>query len=315
MTHLYADPVFEEHQTPPGHPECPARARTVLKALSTCEAISASHPGIRPSEETSSALRLVHDPDYVASIEEAAAAGGRSLDSDTHVSARSYEVACRATATLLGATAAALAAPSESSARQAFVVVRPPGHHARPARGMGFCLFNHVAVAAAVARQGGLERVTVLDFDVHHGNGTQEMFWREGGVQYVSLHGRGYYPGTGAADETGEADGLGRTINVPLPSETAPGEYQAAFASALDRVVSFEPELILVSAGFDAYVEDPVGGLGLAAEDFHWIGCELRAAADAACGGRLVSVLEGGYDLEALGGLAQAYVEGQASSK
>lgn len=314
MTHLYADPIFEGHQTPPGHPEAPERARAVSAALTECPAVSARHSSLPATDATSAAIELVHDADYVASIAAAAEAGGKALDSDTYVSPLSYGIARQATATLLGATRAALAADPGDSARQAFVVVRPPGHHARPARGMGFCLFNHVAVAAAEARRVGLERVTILDFDVHHGNGTQEIFWSEGGVQYVSLHGKGYYPGTGAEDETGLGDGLGTTINVPLPSETDPLDYQLAFSSALRRVSSFQPELLLVSAGFDAYVEDPVGGLGLAPEHFHWIGAQLRAVADACCGGRLVSVLEGGYDLGALGGLARTYVEGQASA-
>lgn len=314
MTHLYADPVFQGHETPPGHPEAPERARAVSAALVECPQVTSRHLSLDPSAETNAALELVHDPGYIAAIEAAAASGGKALDSDTFVSPASYEIARRATATLLGATRASLAAEAEDSARQAFVVVRPPGHHARPARGMGFCLFNHVAVAAADARRAGLERVTVLDFDVHHGNGTQEMFWSQAGVQYVSIHGKGYYPGTGAEDETGEGDGLGTTLNVPLPSDTSPEDYQLAFASAMRRVSKFNPELLLVSAGFDAYVEDPVGGLGLAPEHFHWIGAELRAVAEACCGGRLVSVLEGGYDIGALGGLAQAYVEGQASA-
>ncbi len=276
MTHLYADPVFQGHETPPGHPEAPERARAVSAALVECPQVTSRHPSLDPSAETNAALELVHDPDYIAAIEAAALAGGKALDSDTFVSPASYEIARRATATLLGATRAALAAEP------------------------------------ADARRAGLERVTVLDFDVHHGNGTQEMFWSQAGVQYVSLHGKGYYPGTGAEDETGEGDGRGTTLNVPLPSDTTPEDYQLAFASALRRVSKFQPELLLVSAGFDAYVEDPVGGLGLAPEHFHWIGAELRALADACCGGRLVSVLEGGYDLGALGGLARTYVEGQA---
>lgn len=313
MTALYADPVFEAHETPPGHPECPARARSILDGLAGCAAITSRRGGVAPSAQTRADLGRVHDPAYLAGLEALAERGGGSLDSDTHLSAQSFEVALRATATLWAATEGAWGANPESPERRAFVVVRPPGHHARPAQGMGFCLFNHVAVAAAGAlARLGLERVTVLDFDVHHGNGTQEIFWDQAAVQYVSLHGQGFYPGTGARDERGAGDGLGATLNLPLPASTPAAEYRAAFASALDEVSSFEPQLLLISAGFDAYVEDPVGGLGLSHEDFNWLGGQLGALADSLCGGRLVSVLEGGYDLEALGGLARAYVEGQA---
>lgn len=315
MTALYADPVFEAHHTPAGHPECPERARSILSGLEGCAQITRRLGGVTPSAETLVDLRRVHEPGYLQALEALAASGGGSLDSDTHVSARSFEVALRASATLCAAADAALAAGAHGPERRAFVLVRPPGHHARAAQGMGFCLFNHVAVAAARARaEGGLERVTVLDFDVHHGNGTQEMFYDQGGVQYVSLHGKGYYPGTGAGDERGAGDGLGATLNLPLAAGTPAAEYRTAFSQALDAIAAFQPGLLLVSAGFDAYVEDPVGGLGLAVEDFHWLGRELGALAESQCGGRLVSVLEGGYDLKALGGLARAYVEGQAPS-
>ena len=154
----------------------------------------------------------------------------------------------------------------------------------------------------------------MVDFDVHHGNGTQDAFYRDGGVHFVSIHGRGYYPGTGADDETGEGPGAGTTWNRALPAKTQPPQYQDTFRAAMDSVLAYEPQLILVSAGFDAYIDDPLGNLNLEEEHFHWIGAELRQAADAVCEGRLVALLEGGYDLEQLGNLVAAFVGGVAGS-
>jgi acetoin utilization deacetylase AcuC-like enzyme len=180
---------------------------------------------------------------------------------------------------------------------------------------MGFCLFNNVAVAAARAlAEGGLDRVTIVDFDVHHGNGTQEIFWREPGVQYVSLHRDRFYPGTGHADETGEGEGKGSTLNVPLPGSTRPKAYREAFTKTMDQVRAFKPQLVIASAGFDAYRDDPIGGLGLSEDDYRFIGEQLRSVADDQAAGRLISALEGGYAVDALGGLVRAYLEGVAGA-
>ncbi|MGE0711847.1 MAG: histone deacetylase family protein [Planctomycetota bacterium] len=308
MLVLYADPVFQEHKTPRGHPECPARAEAVIAGLA-----DSPHVARRVTATPAAAAEVarVHDPAYVAAIEAFAAQGGGSLDPDTHVSPRSYAVALDAVGTSLAATDACIAAAADDPARRAFAVVRPPGHHARPAKGMGFCLFNNVAIAAARARDvHGLARVSVIDFDVHHGNGTQEAFWSRGDVQYVSLHGQGYYPGTGAADETGEGDGRGTTLNIPLHRHTEPEQYQAAFRRAMDAVVAYQPQLLLISAGFDAYIDDPIGGLDLEEQHFRWLGAELRRVADATCEGRVVALLEGGYALDALGELVARFVAG-----
>lgn len=300
---LYTDSLFVEHVTPPGHPECSDRARVVVEGLQDCPLVSRR---VAAAVGDPADVARVHDAAYVAAIQAVAEQGGGSLDPDTWVSPRSYQVALAASGTLCEAADAAITAGERS-----FAVVRPPGHHARPAKGMGFCLFNNVAVAAARAQAvHGLERVAVVDFDVHHGNGTQEMFWRAPGVFYLSLHRDRFYPGTGHADETGEGDGKGTTLNLPLDGDTPAEEYKVAFQSAMDRLVSWKPQLVLASAGFDAYDFDPIGGLGLEAEHFQWIGAQLRAAADASCEGRLVGVLEGGYDLDALGELVRRFVEG-----
>ena len=307
---LYTDCLFEEHEAPDEHPECAERAIVIASALERCGAVESRIQSVTGAIED---VLRIHDPDYVEAVRAAAEAGGASLDADTYISPRSFEVALAASGTVVAATDAALAASGDDPTKRAFAVVRPPGHHARPSRGMGFCLFNNVAVAAARAREvGGLDRVAIVDFDVHHGNGTQEAFWREGGVLYVSLHRSPFYPGTGARDETGEAGGKGANLNVPLGEGTTARQYQDAFRATLDAVASFRPQLVIASAGFDAYEDDPIGGLGLGLEHYRWIGAELRALADATCDGRLVAALEGGYALDALGDLAREFVEGMA---
>ena len=309
MVVLHADPVFLEHDTGRGHPECAARARVIAAAL-------AEHPAISRTERATalaapSDLALVHDTGYLAALE-TAVHEGRNLDADTAVSLRSHEVALKAAGAVVRATDEAIS----GAAKLSFCVVRPPGHHARPARAMGFCLLNNVAVAAAAAvERAGVERVAVVDFDVHHGNGTQEIFWRDGRVLYVSLHRFPFYPGTGAADETGEGDGKGAIANFPLRAGTGSKAYRAAFERAMDRCRDFKADVIIASAGFDAYGRDPVGGLGLEVEDYEWIGRQLRGAAEDTAKGRLVSALEGGYAVDALPDLVSAYVTGVANGR
>ncbi len=308
MLVVHADRTFAEHATPEGHPECPERFDAVLGGLEGAPQVARIEGATRGDLDD---VARVHDRAYVGALERLARHGGGALDADTWVSARSFEVALRATGTIVRATDAAIQAEGADPARRAFAVLRPPGHHARPATAMGFCLFNNVAVAAARARAAhGLERVAIVDFDVHHGNGTQEIFWDDGGVLFASLHRDRFYPGTGSKDETGVGKGKGATLNVPLSGSTTPARYQDAFDRVMDAVLAFRPQLLLVSAGFDAYRDDPVGGLNLAPEHYAFLGERLRAVADDACEGRVVAALEGGYALEALGELARAFVGG-----
>ena len=304
---LYVDPRFEEHATPPDHPERPERSRRVAEALGQL-------PGVERVECAPGSVEdvnRVHERGWARAIQQAAAGGGSKLDSDTWVSPRSYEVALLAVGTVTAAVDAACAAKPGDGAARAFAAVRPPGHHARPAAGMGFCLFNNVAIAAARARQvHGLERVAIVDFDVHHGNGTQEMFWDDPSVLFVSTHGAGMYPGTGRADETGGAKAKGATLNLPLAPSIGSKGYREAMRRGLDAVRAFRPELVLVSAGFDAWKKDPLGDLGLEVSDYRWLGEELAGVARDHAGGRIVAALEGGYDLSAVGNLAKAFCEG-----
>ncbi len=241
---------------------------------------------------------------------QAATRGGGSLDADTVVSPASFEVALAAA----GACVAAIDAVLAGAHRNALCLVRPPGHHATPTRSMGFCLFNNIALAARHALTAhGVNRVLIVDWDVHHGNGTQDVFYADPAVTFFSIHryGGGFYPGTGAADETGTGPGLGHTLNAPIRYGTSRPDYRAAFGWALEKAAAAsKPELVLLSAGFDAHARDPIGSLGLEVEDFVWLTRQVLDVAAAHAGGRLVSCLEGGYHLEALAESVQAHLEG-----
>jgi len=278
--------VFRCHDPGP-HPERPARYDAVSEAVAGSGAAVAEAP-VAPIE----ALERVHDGAYLAAMERYCAEGGGQLDADTIVNDCSFEAALRASGAAMAAVDAVLAGEVGS----AFTSGRPPGHHAEPATPMGFCIVNHVAVAAAHARASGVARVAVLDWDAHHGNGTQAMFWTDPSVLYVSLHQFPFYPGTGAASERGEGAGAGATVNVPLRAGTSQGEFLAAFRdAALPALRDFDPGLLLVSAGFDAHAADPLCQLGLRADAFAAMTRELRGI-----GAGPVMVLEGGYDLTAL---------------
>ena len=296
---LYHDPFVLRHGTGALHPEGPGRVAAVASALEA-EGFEMRRP---PSpERTRSSISLVHDPAYVERFREATALGPDEADQpftlfdspDNPMSRSTFDVAERTVGLLLAAVDDVMA----GRAQRGFVVTRPPGHHARKAEAMGFCFFNAVAVAARDAqRRHGAGRVLVADFDVHHGNGTQETFWEDGGVAYLSVHRYPFYPGTGGLHETGSGPGLGLTVNVPLGAGSGDEAYAGGFESALDNLLHrFRPDLVLVSAGFDAHRRDPLGGMGLSGEGYFRMARALAAAADAFASGRLVSVLEGGYD-------------------
>jgi acetoin utilization deacetylase AcuC-like enzyme len=278
--------LFRCHDPGP-HPERPARYDAVSEAVSASAAEVVEAPAAPRG-----ALARVHDASYLEAIERYCAGGGGQLDADTVVNDCSFEAALHASGAAMAAVDAVLAGEVGS----AFTCGRPPGHHAERATPMGFCIVNHVAVAAAHARALGVERVAILDWDAHHGNGTQAMFFADPSVLYVSLHQFPFYPGTGAASERGEGDGVGATVNVPLRAGTSQGEFLAAFrGQALPALRDFDPGLLLVSAGFDAHAADPLCQLGLQADAFATMTRELRGI-----GAGPVMVLEGGYDLTAL---------------
>jgi acetoin utilization deacetylase AcuC-like enzyme len=298
ITHL----ACLEHDPGPWHPECPDRLRSVLRALEAEEFL----PLLREEAPRATVEQLcrVHPASYVDTILAIRPEPGDSvaIDGDTVMSQGSAEAALRAA----GGAIHAVDAVVDGWARRAFAAVRPPGHHAERRTAMGFCLFSNAAVAARHAQARGLGRVAVVDFDVHHGNGTQDVFYEDPSLFYASSHQFPCYPGTGAASERGVADNV---VNVPLAPGTGSTEFRAAWSDlilpALDR---FAPELVIVSAGFDAHKADPLAQLRLETADFAWITQKLLEIANRHSGGRMVSVLEGGYDLDALAASAAAHV-------
>src|SRR5579864_4418618 len=286
---------FAEHQTPPGHPERSERAEVfdAIAARWAKKGLDVAAPGRATHEQ----LARVHDPGYLRRISDTTGQAV-ALDPDTFTSPESYEIALAAA----GAAVDGVERVMGGSHRAAVAMVRPPGHHAERDRAMGFCLFNNIAVAAAHARALGAAKVAVVDYDVHHGNGTQHIFEADRQVLYLSTHQYPYYPGTGAADEVGREAGRGFTVNIPLEAGAVSEDYQIVF----DRIVvpvlrQFEPDLLMVSAGFDAHERDPLGGMRLPTDAFGAMTGELRAVAEECCGGRMVAVTEGGYDLQGLG--------------
>jgi acetoin utilization deacetylase AcuC-like enzyme len=293
---------------PGEHPESKAR----LQAVRTFLQLSAVGQRVRkkPSRRaTPEDLALVHDPAYVERIRELCAAGGARLDPDTVVSEGSYAAACAAAGAVLEACDAVVAGATSRAA----CIVRPPGHHALAARAMGFCLFNNVAIGARhLQRRHGVSRVLIVDFDVHHGNGTEDTFRTDRDVFFCSLHRWPFYPGTGGPGTGGPGAQAARgTLNIPLGAGTLPAEYHAQLRRALARIeAEFQPRFVLVSAGFDAHADDPVGGLNLAVDDFRRITRAIVELAERTAGGRVVSVLEGGYSLRALPECVGAHLEG-----
>ncbi len=287
------DPVFDTHRSPGYHPERPERllaARAALKSV-----VTASRP-IAARRATPDELGRVHDAAYVEELMRLSGQEGQ-LDADTYLSVGSVPAAERAA----GGGVSLVDALLDGDVTRGVALLRPPGHHARPGSAMGFCLINNVAVAAAHALHRGLRRVTIIDWDVHHGNGTQEMFWRDPRVLYVSLHQWPFYPGTGSSDEIGEGEGRGFTVNAPLSAGAGAGDYATAFDRLILPIVdAYSPELVLVSAGYDAHRDDPLASMSLDAAAYAWMTARLRAVADRHAGGRIALFLEGGYNLSAL---------------
>jgi acetoin utilization deacetylase AcuC-like enzyme len=299
MTILYTDPLFLQHDTGRGHPERPDRLRAIDAMLDQTGLRGRCTTGtFQPvSDEL---LRQVHEPALIELVRQVVMHGGGRIEADTVVSPESDVVARSAAGVGVAAVDAVLAGCD----RTALCLVRPPGHHATPDTSMGFCLFNNIALAARHALTAHkLNRVLIVDWDVHHGNGTQDIFYRDPQVTFFSIHryGAGFYPGSGAADETGSGPGLGHVVNAPIRYGTSRSEYHAHFRAALEKAADkCKPELVLVSAGFDAHRQDPIGSLGLETEDFEVLSRAVLQIAATHAHGRVVSLLEGGYHLQAL---------------
>jgi acetoin utilization deacetylase AcuC-like enzyme len=287
------DPTFADHNPGRGHPERAARLEAVAAGVAD-SGLDGEVLTLPARDATPEELERVHTPEHLARVQSLCESGGGALDLDTSVSERSWAAAVRAA----GAGLAAVDALSRGEGAAAFLALRPPGHHARPAVPMGFCLVNNVAVTAAALAAAG-ERVCVVDYDAHHGNGTQEIFYADPGVLYVSLHEWPLYPGTGRLDETGAGPGAAATCNLPLPAGATGDVYLRAFDDVIEPLIErFTPGWILVSAGFDAHRADPLTGLGLSAGDYGALAARMAELAPAP--GRLIAFLEGGYDLDAL---------------
>ena len=301
-TGVVYSPIYLEHDTGQ-HPENASRLKAIVRHLRDTGTWQKLVP-VAPRAATVEELSLVHDMEHIGRVRGVVEKGGGWLDADTVVSADSYEAALYAAGGAIEATRAVIAGDVDN----AFALVRPPGHHATPRRAMGFCLFNNVAIAARHALKNcGLERLAIIDFDVHHGNGTQDAFYNESKVLYISTHQFPHYPGTGDVDEVGNGEAGGTTVNIPLPAGCGDGEYRLVFKEIIAPVVKrFKPQLILVSAGYDGHWIDPLASMRLTTSGFAEVVSTVRGLAGELCSGHLLLCLEGGYNLEALSSSVEA---------
>lgn len=306
-TAIIHHPIYQKHDTGFGHPETPRRYEAVMKALQTDAELWESLVEITPDKVSQGIIQAAHTKEHFRRVEDAFANGLEMLDADTVISMQSFEAAMFAA----GGVCRGVDAVMTNEAENAFVAVRPPGHHATGESAMGFCLFNNVAVAARYAQNKykEIERVAVIDWDVHHGNGTQGIFFDDPTVFFFSMHQYPWYPGTGSRGETGFGRGKGYTMNAPVKAHTKASEQKRMFDAAIEDIAgNFKPDLIIISAGFDAHLTDPLGQLRLEDSDFASMTETLKQWANETCGGRIVSALEGGYNLETLGATVKNHV-------
>lgn len=306
-TAIIHHPIYQKHDTGLGHPETPKRYEVVMDALKKDEKLWGDLLEIKPEKISQGIIQAAHTKEHFKRVESAFENGLDRLDMDTTISMQSFDASLFAA----GGVCRAVDAVMSGDARNAFVAVRPPGHHATAETAMGFCLFNNVAVAARYAqnRYKEIERVAIIDWDVHHGNGTQGIFYDDPSVFFFSMHQYPWYPGTGARGETGFSRGLGYTKNVPVKAQTLPGEQKRMFNAAIGEInTNFKPDLIILSAGFDAHLTDPLGQLRLQDADFVQMTRTIKQWANETCGGRIVSALEGGYNLQTLGETVRNHV-------
>ncbi len=306
-TAIVYDPRYLEHDTGTGHPERPSRLTHAIEALESMPWFDGLRR-IQPRACERDWLTAVHDDDYIDRSLAACRNGRGFLDTpDVTIGTSSWDVAALATGGALAIADAVVAGEVDNG----FALVRPPGHHAERDTALGFCLFNNIAITSRyLQRRHGLDKILILDWDVHHGNGTQHSFEEDPSVFYVSLHQYPWYPGTGARHETGLGAGAGSTLNCPMPAGSGDDDYRVAFKDqVLPAARAFKPDAVLISAGFDAHAADPLGGINLSTGFFRWMTREMMEIADASAGGRIVSLLEGGYDLDALAACVCAHVE------